>query len=82
VQKFLKFNNYKNSFDIDQQAVMSFLEYLAIEREVAPKTQSIALNAISFYFKQILGREIGDISQFVRAKPRNYLSFWPEMRLV
>ena len=73
VQKFLKFNNYKDSFDIDQQAVMSFLEYLAIEREVAPKTQSIALNAISFYFKQILGREIGDISQFVRAKPREKL---------
>ncbi|MFT7674433.1 MAG: hypothetical protein ACI845_002850 [Gammaproteobacteria bacterium] len=52
---------------------MKFLEYLAIERKVAPKTQSVALNSISFYFKHVLGHEIGDISQFVRAKPREKL---------
>ena len=70
VHKFLKYNRYKTNTDIDQQGVMKFLEYLAIERGVAPKTQSVALNSISFYFKHVLGREIGDISQFVRAKPR------------
>jgi integron integrase len=70
VQKFLKFNRYKNQSDIDQKGVMKFLEFLAIDRKVAPKTQSVALNAVAFYFKHVLGREIGDISQFVRAKPR------------
>lgn len=70
VQKFLKFNRYKSQSEIDQGGVMKFLEYLAIDRKVAAKIQSVALNAISFYFKHVLGREIGDISQFVRAKPR------------
>jgi site-specific recombinase XerD len=70
VQKFLKFNRYKNQSEIDQKGVIKFLEYLAIDRKVAPKTQSVALNAVAFYFKHVLGREIGDISQFVRAKPR------------
>jgi len=70
VQKFLEFNRYQNRTDIDQHGVIKYLGYLAIERQVAPKTQSVALNAISFYFKNVLGHEIGDISQFVRAKPR------------
>jgi len=73
VQRFLKFNGYKNSSDISQEGVMKYLEYLAIERKVAPKTQSLALNAVSFFFKHVLGHEIGDISQFVRAKSRERL---------
>ena len=73
VQQFLKFNAYKTSDDVGQRGVVDFLEYLAIQREVAAKTQGLALNAISFYFKNVLGREIGDISHFVRAKPREKL---------
>ncbi len=73
VEKFLRFCHQANCTDIDQHAVLRFLEYLAVDRQVAPKTQSVALNAISFYFKQVLEREIGDISQFVRAKPREKL---------
>ncbi|MEE8364763.1 MAG: phage integrase N-terminal SAM-like domain-containing protein, partial [Gammaproteobacteria bacterium] len=73
VKQFLIFNAYKNSTDVDCQGVIAYLEYLAIHREVAPKTQSLTLNAISFYFNNVLGREIGDISQFVRAKPREKL---------
>jgi site-specific recombinase XerD len=70
VQKFLEFNRYQNRTDIDQHGVIKYLGYLAIERQVAPRTQSVALNAISFYLKNVLGYEIGDISQFVRAKTR------------
>ena len=73
VGKFLRFCHQVDGIDINDQAVMRFLEYLAIDRQVAPRTQSIALNAISFYFKQVLRREMGDISQFVRAKPREKL---------
>lgn len=73
VLKFLNFNLYQNSTDIDKEGVLKYLEYLAIERMVAPKTQSVALNAISFYFKNVLSREIGDISQFVRSKSREKL---------
>ena len=57
VQMFLKFNRYKNQSEIDQKGVIKFLEYLAIDRKVAPKTQSVALNAVAFYFKHVLGRE-------------------------
>jgi len=73
VQQFLKFSIPEAASEIGSQSVIGFLEYLAIQRGGAPGTQSLALNAISFYFKNVLEREIGDISQFVRARPREKL---------
>jgi integrase len=37
---------------------------------VAPATQALALNAISFYFKSVLTAELGDVSAFINAKKR------------
>lgn len=72
-QRFLKFNAHKDITEIDSQDVVAFLEYLAIRRGVSAKTQSLALNALSYYFKNVREKEIGDISHFVRAKPRQKL---------
>lgn len=63
VHRFLNFIRFEHTSDIDQAAVLKYLEYLAVVRGVSPKTQSIALNSISFYFRNVLNREIGDISQ-------------------
>ena len=71
--RFLKFSSHKNIAEIDSQDVVAFLEHLAIQRGVSPKTQSLALNALSYYFKNVRQKEIGDISHFVRAKPREKL---------
>ena len=71
--RFLKFSAFKDIAEIDSQDVVAFLEYLAIQRGVSPKTQSLALNALSYYFKNVRQKEIGDISHFVRAKPREKL---------
>jgi integron integrase len=44
---------------------------LAVEGNVAAATQNQALNALVFLYRQVLGREIGDIRDRVRArKPR------------
>ncbi len=42
--------------------------YLSVKRNVAPSTQSVALNALVFPYQHIINRPIGDISQFRRAK--------------
>jgi integron integrase len=49
---------------------LDYLSYLALDREVAPATQAIVLNAVSFYFKAILEKELGDVRQFVKSRPR------------
>jgi integron integrase len=71
--RFFRFLPDKSVEDISPSDVVSFLEHLAIQRGVAPKTQSSALNALSYYFKQVREQELGDISHFIRAKPRQKL---------
>jgi integron integrase len=54
------------------EVIKSFLTYLAEERRVAASTQNLALNAVVFLYKHVIQVEVGDFSQFVRAKrPKN-----------
>ena len=48
--------------------IVSFLEYLAVKRNVSGSTQNQALNALVFFFKNTLGQEVGDLGNIVRAK--------------
>ena len=58
---------------INEQHVRGFLEYLAIERRVSPNTQKQALNALVFFFKFGLERELGNIGDFIKSKPTHRL---------
>ncbi len=39
-----------------------------MQRNVAASTQNQALNAVLFFFKHVLGRELGELGEFVRSK--------------
>ncbi|MBN2178085.1 MAG: integron integrase [Deltaproteobacteria bacterium] len=54
--------------EIDTSDVKNFLSHLAIKRRVSASTQNQAFNAILFFFRSMLGKEMGDLSQTVRAK--------------
>jgi integron integrase len=73
LNRFLRFCKNARSGSIDNQSVIAYLSYLSAERSVAPATQSLALNAISFYFKSVLNQELGNLSDFVKAKRREKL---------
>jgi len=73
VNRFLKFNTNLKSEALDDQSVIAYLSYLALDKGVSPATQALALNAISFYFKSVLTIELGDLSAFVKAKKRHKL---------
>ncbi len=49
-------------------AVKTYLDYLAVEREVSAGTQNQALNALVFFFGQVLEKPRGEIEEFIRAK--------------
>jgi len=51
----------------DSSDVGGFLSYLAVERRCSSSTQKQALNALVFFFKEALKREIGEIP-FKRAR--------------
>jgi integron integrase len=48
--------------------VVSFLETLAVQRNVAASTQNQALNALVFLYGQVLEQPLGDMGTFQRAK--------------
>jgi hypothetical protein len=48
--------------------IRKYLDYLAIKRNVSASTQNQALNAIVFMYTQVLNRDPGDFSDFIRAK--------------
>lgn len=50
------------------EAVAAFLTYLAQERAVAASTQNQALAALLFLYDAVLGRPLGDIGRFLRAR--------------
>jgi integron integrase len=68
IGRLLSFYKAKPADSIDADDIQRYLNYLAEERKVAASTQNQALNAIVFFFKEVLKREPGDFSDFVRAK--------------
>jgi len=58
VKAYINFNNKSHPNDCHNNEVEAFLTYLSNELNVAPKTQALALNAISFLYKEILKNEL------------------------
>lgn len=48
--------------------VVSFLQHLAVVRNVSASTQNQALNALVFFYDKALGQPLGDLGPMVRAK--------------
>ncbi|EDY81616.1 integron integrase subfamily, putative [Verrucomicrobiia bacterium DG1235] len=53
--------------------VRRFLDYLALERRVSASSQRQALNAVVFLYKQVFRVELGDFSDYLRAKSKTNL---------
>ncbi len=48
--------------------IIEFLEYLVIGRNIAASTQKQCFNAIVFYFRYVLEKDIGDLGDFTKSK--------------
>lgn len=53
---------------LDHSDIRRWLSDLAVKQRVAAATQSQALNSVVFLFREVLGKEPGDFSDFVRAR--------------
>lgn len=66
--RFLLFLGEREAEEIQPADVAAFLEQLAVRDRVAASTQHQALNALVFFCAQALGRELGDLGDFAKAK--------------
>ncbi len=66
--RFLCFHGGADPRSLGEQEIVAFLNHLAARRNVAASTQNQALNALVFYYQQILGRSLEGMNGLVRAK--------------
>jgi len=68
IRQFVTFHNGQKPSTMNADHVRDFLRHLAMDRQVAASTQNQALNAVVFLFKSVIKKEIGDFSDFQRAR--------------
>lgn len=66
--RFLSFHKMKDPKTLGEKDIESYLEYLVFKRQVSSSTQSQALNALVYFYKSVLERELNDDIQFTRSK--------------
>ncbi|WMO15486.1 site-specific integrase [Pseudoalteromonas piscicida] len=52
ISSYIRFHDKRNPASMDDNKVVEYLDYLVLKRNVSPKTQATALNALSFLYKQ------------------------------
>ena len=68
IRQFVVFHRGQKPSTMGAGHVRDFLRHLAMDRQVASSTQNQALNAVVFLFKSVIKKEIGDFSDFQRAR--------------
>ncbi len=68
VCRFILFCDNRDPAEVGAERIRAFLEDLAVRGNVSASTQSQALNALAFLYKQVLGRSLDELDEFVRAK--------------
>jgi len=73
IRRFIRFSGGRHPREMGSEEIIAFLSNLAVERKVAAATQNQALNAITFLYRRVLDREVGDLGSMARAKKRRHL---------
>lgn len=67
-KRFILFHGKRHPAEMGAEEIAAFLSDLATRGKVSASTQNQALNALNFFYKEVVGREIGLMSGVVRAK--------------
>ena len=68
IRRYILFHDKKHPKDMGEREIENFLTYLAVDQKVAQSTQNQALNAIIFLYREVLGIELNDPINAIRAK--------------
>jgi integron integrase len=68
VKRFILFHHKRHPASMDAPEIRAFLSYLAVEGKVAASTQTQALSALVFLYKEVLRRNVDSLGKVERAK--------------
>ena len=68
LRDFYRFLNGTSPHLIESSHVKDYLSYLAVERKITAATQKQAFNALLFFFRHVLDKDLQDLHEVIRAK--------------
>jgi integron integrase len=68
IRRFVGYHRGRRPSHMGEGEIHQFLSHLAINERVAASTQNQALNAIVFLYRKVVKKEVGDFSDFPRAR--------------
>ena len=68
LRQFYVFLGGRSPFNLDSTHVKNFLTHLAVDKRVSKSTQNQAFNAILFFFRYVLEKDIDDLNGVVRSR--------------
>jgi integron integrase len=66
--RYIAFHDMQDPANLNGQSVKDYLEHLVVKRHVAGSTQSQALCALVFFYKQVLEVDLGEFGNFAQSK--------------
>jgi integron integrase len=76
IEQFARFLGTDDLRAQKEQEIARFLDALALSERLSASSQRQALNALVFLYREVFGRELGDFSEYRRAKARTHLPVW------
>ncbi|AUJ71878.1 integron integrase [Pseudoalteromonas sp. NC201] len=73
ISSYIHFHDKRHPASMGDNEVVEYLNYLVLKRNVSPKTQATALNALSFLYKQIIKQDLCPNLTFIRSKRQSKL---------
>ncbi len=67
IKRFILFHSKRHPLDMGEQEIRHFLSYLATNLNVASSTQTVALSALLFLYKDVLKKDLPRISDIERS---------------
>jgi site-specific recombinase XerD len=67
-RRFIYFHHVRHPAEMGEAEINAFLTHLAVAEKVSASTQTQALAALLFLYRQVLAREVGELMGVVRAR--------------
>lgn len=70
VRRFVRFHGLRHPTDLTDRDISKYLTHLALRDRVSASTQNQALSALLFLYREVLGREVGEVQRIRARKSR------------
>ena len=68
VRRYILFHQKRHPADMGEPEINAFLTHLAVKDKVSASTQNQALSAILYLYRHVIGRDVGDLGDVIRAR--------------